>query len=194
MTFELVWLDLLSVSPKYPSSAGEITELKRTHFLPVDKWFSLLYKNAQHVCLVACRCLWSKSEDWFECSMNGKVHMWGRSSRRKTKQRLKESHGLTAEDVAAEVTRSNVLRTSWQVTSAEDPSVVTGGWQQGHSTLNKAFHFLFLTTRRWTLATRYSKKEIQEYQEFVDHHGVGHADTWCLQPFDYLCLRSCKQF
>lgn len=90
---------------------------------------------------VACRGLWSKSQDWHRCSMNGKVHMWSRSSRRKNKQRSKESHGLTAEDVTPEATRSNALSTSWQVTSAEDPRVVTRGWQQGHSTLNMAFPF-----------------------------------------------------
>ena len=49
LTFEPVWLDLVSVSPKYPCSVEEITALKITHFLPLCERFSLLYCNLQHV-------------------------------------------------------------------------------------------------------------------------------------------------
>lgn len=49
LIFELLWVGLVSVSPKYPSSVEEITELKITQFLPLCRRFSLLYSNLQHV-------------------------------------------------------------------------------------------------------------------------------------------------
>lgn len=98
--------------------------------------------------------------------------LWSRrGSARNGKQKLKEPHALTAEDVT-DVTVNTEQCPTYILTddcSAEDPSAgnrkITAHWMW-------PFTSSVFPTRRQTLATRHPKKETGEHQQLVDHLGV----------------------